>query len=176
MSALKPFVVFFTFNFANHAIECMAIRDRVSIVNTRIDGPNGERWSKQHAAELGAAFVAQAQPVVSQPLDSGVMRAQLARDTPVTFRPAAGKFHDDSDPRALLVLAVLSVRTLDCDSAITATARALRSPSIGGLSAAWAVTEWAKQLAGELERGIDAANRLLDNTRALELDELGPLD
>jgi len=125
--------------FANHAVECIAIRDRVGIVSTRI----GERWSKRHAVELGAAFVAQAQPTVSQPLDSAAMRAQL----PATLRPAAGKFHDDSDPRALLVLAVLSVRALEREPAITAIARAAFTQH------RWAVGRLGSDRLGQAARG-----------------------
>lgn len=82
---------------------------------------------------------------------------------------------DRSNPHALLVLGVLATRNGDCDTATSVVKRPLRPPNIGGLSAAWAVTEWAERLRDELGIGSESTNRFLDNTRELAIDELGRL-
>lgn len=73
------------------------------------------------------------------------------------------------------MLGVLATRDGDCDTTTSVVQRSLRPPTTGGLSAAWAVTEWAACLRDELGIGSESANRFLDNTRELAIDELGAL-
>ena len=162
--------------FVNHALECLAIRDGASYANTRIDPAQGDVWSRAQLEELAVACVAQAPPRVSKPLAPSVIRDCVLEEHPDANRPPNGKFDDSSDPRALLVLGVFAAREGDIATATTTVDRALRSPSIGGLSAAWAVTEWAQRFRGELAHGAAQANEFLDHTRDLEIEELGPLD
>ena len=162
--------------FVNHALECLAIRDGASYADTRIDPAQGDVWSRAQVEQLAVACVAQASPQLSKPLAPSMIRDYIIKEHPDANRPPKGKFEDSSDPRAILVLGVFAAREGDVGAARAAVDRALRSPSIGGLSAAWAVAEWAQRFHDELALGAAQANQFLDNTRDLEIEELGPLD
>jgi hypothetical protein len=114
-------------------------------------------------------------PAPSRALEPSRIRARVIEEHPDVLRRPAGRFDDASNPRAILVLGVFAVRDGDASTAAAMVQRALRAPTIGGLSEAWAVTEWARRFRDELARGREHASHFLDHTRDLELGELGTL-
>jgi hypothetical protein len=131
-------------------------------------------WTKDAIAALGEAFLAQARPDPTKTLDAAAVFDSFDDPERLALAPP-GALGDGADPRVLVCVAVGAIRTGNADQARGALARAHRSPSAGGLSATWSVTEWAAELATRLGRGLDEATTFLDHAREASFEELGHL-